>query len=102
MADITEKVFPAGLIYKAPNPRAPAWVKANLSFKVDEFIAWLKAHENAGWVNVDIKESKAGKLYCEMSTYKRAEPQGEGYERHPEDQVDAGEEISSTEDEIPF
>lgn len=102
MAEQQEKVFPAGLIYKAPSPRAPAWVKANLSFKVDEFIAWLKQYDNNGWVNVDVKESKGGKLYCELSTYKREAPKADGYERHPDEQVDGGEQIGSTDEEIPF
>lgn len=96
-----EKVFPAGLIYKAPSPRAPQWVKANISVKVDEFIGFLKQYDNNGWVNIDVKESKGGKIYCELSTYKREEAKKDGYERHPEDTVDEGAEIISTED-IPF
>lgn len=100
MSQQQEKVFPAGLIYKQPSPRAPQWIKANLSFKVDEFIAWLKQYDNNGWVNVDVKESKGGKIYCELSTYKREEPKGEGYERHPDDQADSGEEINA--EDIPY
>ncbi len=100
MTDQKEKVFPAGLVYKLPHPNAPQWVKANLSFKVDEFIAWLKTYNNDGWVNVDVKESKGGKVYCELSTYKREQPKADGYERHPDEVVDSGEEINA--EDIPY
>lgn len=95
-----EKVFPAGLIYKLPSPKAPQWVKANLSFKVDEFVAWLKQYDLNGWVNVDVKMSKGNKIYCELSMYKREAPKADGYERHPDEAPDEGAEIES--EEIPF
>lgn len=70
-----EKIFPNGLVYKEPRPNAPAWVKASLSFKVADFIAFLQKHQtNSGWVNVDVKESKGGKLYCELNDYKPKRP----------------------------
>ncbi len=95
-----EKVFPAGLIYKLPSAKAPAWGKANLSFKGDEFVAWLKQYDLNGWVNVDVKESKGGKVYCELSMYKREAPKEDGHARHPDEEVDPGSEINA--EDIPY
>jgi hypothetical protein len=68
---MADKIFADGLIYKAPRENAPEFVKGSLSFKVDEFIKFLEANNtNGGWVNVDIKLSQGGKLYCELNTYK--------------------------------
>ncbi len=66
-----EKIFANGLIYKGPREGAPDFVKGSLSFKVEDFVAWLTENQDErGWVNVDIKESKGGKLYCEKNTWK--------------------------------
>lgn len=71
----TEKVFTNGLIFKAPSEKAPDFVRGSLSVKVADFVAFLQEHEtNSGWVNIDIKESREGKLYCELNTYKPERP----------------------------
>jgi hypothetical protein len=73
--DKPEKIFADGLVFKAPRENAPEFVKGSLSFKVEEFKKFLDAHvSNAGWVNVDIKLSQGGKLYCELNTYKPEKP----------------------------
>lgn len=65
-------IFPEGLSIKKPFAGAPSWVKGNVSVKVDEFIAFLKENEKSGgWVNLDLKESKAGNLYFELNTYSK-------------------------------
>jgi hypothetical protein len=59
-----------GLITKDPREGAPDWIHACLSFKVDEFITYLKAHEKDGWVNIDIKRSKEKKkLYPDLNDW---------------------------------
>jgi len=69
MSDIQ---FIPGLIVKAPNPKAPEFVKASLSIKRAELIAWL--HDRTeDWINVDVKESKSGKWYVAVNAYKREE-----------------------------
>ena len=65
--------FIPGLIAKAPNPKAPDFVKASLSIKRAELIAWLQGRTDE-WVNADIKESgKSGKWYVAVNAYKREE-----------------------------
>lgn len=68
------KVFTEGFIFKKPRQGAPDFVKGAISVKVDEFTAWLKKHNNNGWVNIDLKMSKEGKLYTELNNFKRDVP----------------------------
>jgi hypothetical protein len=68
-----EVVFTEGMIFKKPREGAPDYVKGSMSFKVDEFTAFLKKHNNNGWVNVDLKVSKAGKLYTQLNDWKPKE-----------------------------
>lgn len=66
-----EAIFPQGIIFKKPNEKAPEWVKGQLSFKVDEACAFLQEHVNNGWVNIDIKKSKEGKMYLQLNAWKK-------------------------------
>ena len=61
--------FIKGLIVKAPHERAPDFVKARISIKREELIGWLQARGEE-WINLDVKESKGGKLYAEVSQWK--------------------------------
>jgi hypothetical protein len=65
------KIFPKGLIIKPKRETAPDFVKAHLSVKVDEFTAFLKEHQDNGWVNIDILKSKEGKTYLALNTFKK-------------------------------
>ena len=51
------------------NDQAPDWVVCGLSFKVDDMKAFLDQHNNAGWVNVQVKKSQGGKIYAELDTW---------------------------------
>jgi hypothetical protein len=78
MADDIE--FVDGLIVKAPHEKAPDYVKAQISIKVEDLGKWLRAKYKAGdeWVNIDVKQSKAGKWYAAVSNFKpkpKAEPE---------------------------
>ena len=66
---MVEKVFVDGLLAKQPNERAPEWVKCNLSIKRADLAAWL-ATQPAEWINVQVCESKGGKWYAEVDTWK--------------------------------
>ena len=76
-----EKIFVDGLMFKRPDEntkqKAP-WVKGHVSIKTDPLIAWLTAHKNGEWLNLDLKESKStGKLYFELNQWKPLEkPEG--------------------------
>lgn len=64
--------FVEGLFVKAPHPKAPDYVKGSISIKVEDLGKWLRAKYKAGdeWVNIDVKESKGGKWYAAVSTFK--------------------------------
>jgi hypothetical protein len=72
--------FVDGLIVKAPHEKAPSYVKANISIKVEDLGKWLRGKYKAGdeWVNIDVKEAKSGKWYCAVSTFKPKKAQGGG------------------------
>ena len=65
----TDTKFINGLIAKAPNDNAPEYVKAKLSIKREELIAWLQS-EAGEWINADIKVSSGGKWYAAVDTWK--------------------------------
>ena len=64
-----EKIFADGVIVKR-HERAPDFVKCNLSIKMKDLIEFAKVHHKDGWLNLQVKESKGGKLYCELDTFK--------------------------------
>jgi len=68
------KVFADGLVFKKPRVGAPDFVKGAISVKVQEFTTFLKKYDNNGWVNIDLKMSKEGKLYCELNNFKKDAP----------------------------
>ncbi len=72
MSNNNEIEFVGGLIVKAPNEGAPDFVKARLSFKRAEMIAWLQAQDGE-WVNADVKEAKSGKWYAAKDNWKPKE-----------------------------
>ena len=65
----TDTKFINGLMFKAPNDNAPEYVKAKLSIKREELIAWLQS-EAGEWINADIKVSNGGKWYAAVDTWK--------------------------------
>ncbi len=75
----TDPKFINGLIVKAPHERAPDYVKAKLSIKREELIAWLQ-EQDGEWINADVKVSQAGKWYAAVDDWKpnqgeRSQPQ---------------------------
>lgn len=64
--------FVDGLIVKAPHAKAPSFVKASISIKVEDLGKWLREKYKAGegWVNIDVKEAKSGKWYAAVSNFK--------------------------------
>ncbi len=79
MANEKEVEFINGLFVKPPHEKAPGFVKAQISLKVEDLGVWLRAKHKAGeqWVNIDVKESKGGKWYAAVSNFKKedkAEP----------------------------
>lgn len=62
------KVFADGFIFKR-NETAPEFVIGGISVKVDEATKFLSLNAKNGWVNLDVKQSKAGKYYMELNTF---------------------------------
>jgi hypothetical protein len=67
MSDIE---FIDGLIVKAPHPKAPEYVKAAISIQPAKLAEWLAMHQGEEWVNVQVKESRGGKWYASVDTWK--------------------------------
>ncbi len=60
----------SGFYFDKPREGAPDFVKGKLSIKVSEAMELIKKHENnAGYVNLDLLKSKAGKLYMTVNTF---------------------------------
>ncbi len=65
-----ENTLPKGIFLSPPHTNAPSWVKGQIGIKVDIAIEYLKEHANdKGYVDLNLKESKAGKLYLDLNTY---------------------------------
>lgn len=64
-----EKIFVDGMYFEK-REGAPSFVLGSLSIKVAELVSFLQMHEKkSGYVNVDIKQSKGGKYYCELNIW---------------------------------
>lgn len=65
-----QAIFTNGLFFQR-REKAPEYVVGGLSVKVIDFTKFLEKHQNnAGYVNIDIKQSRGGKYYCELNQYK--------------------------------
>ena len=81
MAD-QEVEFADGLFVKPPHANAPAFVKAKLSMKREELIAWLQSREG-DWVNFDIKVSNSGKWYAAVDNWKPDQAPEQSHQQAP-------------------
>lgn len=100
-----ETEFVNGLIVKAPNENAPEYVKAKLSIKREELIAWLQS-KSGEWINADVKVSHGGKWYVAVDDWKPNQG-GERKNRAPEARRESTPAQQSSrdvisDDDIPF
>ena len=79
---MADKVFAEGMMIKwlgpnDPNRRqnAPDFILGQVSFKTEDFNRCMRDNNNNGWINVDIKRSKGGKVYAEVDTWKPKQQQ---------------------------
>jgi hypothetical protein len=98
MADIQ---FIDGLIIKAPNERAPDYVKAKLSIKRADLIDWLKK-QDGDWINADIKVSQAGKWFAAVDNWKPDGQRQQSGSRTPDGSRGAPLQRDEIDDDIPF
>lgn len=105
---MSEVEFVNGLRVFAPHEGAPDFIIANLVIERAELLAWLQTHPEK--VRVDIKRSKAGKLYAAVNNW---QPQSGASEigNQPRPQAATGASKSGkgnpaqpefTDDDIPF
>ena len=66
---MAEKQFVNGIRFKEVNENVPDWIKMKFSINRLQLLEWLQ-NESDEWIEIDVKESKAGKLYCEVNTWK--------------------------------
>lgn len=93
--------FVGGLIVKAPHDNAPDFVKASISIRTADLAKWLALHAGEEWVNVDVKESKGGKWYAAVNTYKlNSEPRQPS--RAPVKDCPQPDQGGFEDDDIPF
>ena len=90
-----ERIFIKGMFFNEPHKNAPDFVKGGLSINVDEFIEFAKNNQNDGKLNIDLLESKSGKYYAALNTYKREDTSTPGGHQAPSSPDDLN-------DEIPF
>lgn len=64
----SETIFADGFIFKKKD-NAPDFVVGQLSIAVEDAIQFMGQHEKNGWVNLDIKQSRAGKYYIELNQF---------------------------------
>jgi len=100
-----EKEFIQGMIVKAPNDNAPEYVKAKLSFRVKEMIAFLQTIDDE-WLNADIKISQGGKWYAERDNWKPNQGNGTPRSNAPKpqrrDPETVGADVPFDDEKIPF
>ena len=93
-----EKQFVEGL-FTSRRENAPDFILANLSFKTDRFIEWLKNNTNArGYCNIDVKGEVKMELFIQKLNDWKPQEQSQSNNNFtiPEDT----QEIQS--DNIPF
>lgn len=68
---MAEKIFAEGMFFDRPKEGAPEFIKGKISIKAEQFTAFIQKHAKNGYVNLDLKESKGGKLYLELNTWSK-------------------------------
>ena len=104
---MSETQFPKGISFKVPQGNAPDFVKAKVTIKLDEAIAYLKEVQATGenWLNLDAKVSKQGKAYLSVNTWKPSGQQsGQNDDYNPPQDAPVNfDSVSQTgQDEVPF
>ena len=96
--------FVDGLIVKPPHEKAPDFVKAQISIKVEDLGVWLRGKHKAGeqWVNLDVKVAKSGKWYASVSNFKPRPMEKEQDEPRRKVEPKTGHPVADLDSDIPF
>jgi hypothetical protein len=106
-----EKIFADGLMWQDPPEKAPNFIKGKILVNAVKFNEFMRNNANhmsgKGWFTIEMKESRSGSIYFELSTWQPSKtpkstaettpgvnfPESEDVE-YPREEIDA--------DEIPF
>lgn len=68
---MSDKIFAEGIYFNERNEKMPEWLLGKISINRDKLISFLEKQEEInGYINLDIKRGKSGKLYMELNTFK--------------------------------
>lgn len=75
-----EPKFVDGLFFSQPRQNAPQFILGNISISKAKFLTWLDSQQpnDKDYVNIDIKMSKQGKVYCTLNDWKPV-PRANGF-----------------------
>jgi len=73
---MSETELARGFYFDEPKENAPNWVVGKVSINKEQFLGWLEKQtaNDKGYVRLDVKRSKEGKIYASLDTWK---PSGE-------------------------
>ena len=102
--------FADGIYFKEPHQNAPDFVKGKLSIQKQKLMAWLEGMDagDEGYINLDIKVAKSGKLYIAVDNWKpnnqqQAQQQKPQLTPQQQEQMDTRiEEDPIIDDDVPF
>lgn len=98
-----ETIFVEGLYLNKVHEKAPAFIITNQSIHVEKLMAWLEANklrvDDKGYIRVVGKESKEGKRYMVLDTWK---PTTEPSTVSNEKSIDPNEPPMVDENGLPF
>jgi len=96
-----DKIF-APISWYDPNQNAPTFIKGSLWVKPVEFKQFMEDNiqhiTKKGWLKITMKESKTGKIYFELDTWKPEKPKG--LEEKQGDAIDPKTGVDT--EDIPF
>ena len=71
---MADPIWIDGLWFNLPHDNAPDFVKGSIKINLERFSVWLVANDNLkdedGNLRFSLKQSRAGKAYAEVDTYK--------------------------------
>lgn len=64
-------IFIDGMNFNLPTGNTPDFIKGKISINLDQFLAFAEQYVNEdGYLNIDLKKSKKGKLYLQLNTWR--------------------------------
>lgn len=81
---MAEPIYPDGIRIWEPREGAPSFIKGSVSVHPETLLNWSKQYQDAkGYIRLDLKEGRDGKLYMVLNTYKRDMEQKEAPKEEP-------------------